>query len=233
MLIKFGDIVAQASGSVRGTTYSRNRYGAYVRDRAVPVNPNSARQSTVRTVMQSLTALWLSTVTSAQRAAWNNYAANTPVVNALGDTIYLTGFNHYIRSNVPRIVAGLDRVDAGPVINGLPETDETVVFSYTADDQKCSVAFDDTMDWCDLDGAALLIYNGQGVNETINFYGGPFRFGDSIDGDSVSPPSTPVEIDLPFTVQTAQVVYSRARITLDDGRLSNFFRLGSAAVAAS
>jgi hypothetical protein len=233
MLIKLGEVVGQASGSLRSSTYSHNRYGAYIRNRAVPVNPQSARQSTVRTLMQTLTALWGSTLTAEQRAQWATYGANVAMINRLGETIHLTGLNHYLRSNVPRLVAGLDRVDDGPVVYALPETDETVTFSYTADDQKVSVAYDDTMGWADIDGAALLVYSGIPVNPTRNFFNGPFRFADSVDGDSVSPPSTPTEVDSPFTIQAAQRVYSQARITLADGRLSSFFRLGAAAVAAS
>jgi len=233
MLIKLGDIVGQASGSLRSSTYSHNRYGAYVRNRAIPTNPQSARQSTVRTLMQSLTALWGSTLTSAQRAQWTTYGANVAVINRLGETIYLTGLNHYVRSNLPRLVAGLARVDAGPALFSLPETDETVAFGYTADDQLVTVAFDDTMDWADEDDAAMLIYTGIPVNPTINFFNGPFRFADAIEGDSATPPTTATEIASPFVFQEAQLVYSRARITLADGRLSNFFRLGSGAVAAS
>ena len=233
MLIKLGDVVGQASGSLRSSTYSHNRFGAYIRNRTIPVNPNSARQSTVRTLMQQLTTLWGGTLTSTQRSQWSAYGANVAVLNRLGETIYLTGLNHYVRSNLPRLLAGLDRVDAGPVVFSLPETDETVAFTYTADDQKVAVAFDDTMDYIDEDGAAMLIYSGLPVNPTRNFFNGPFRFVDSIDGDSVTPLTSPQEFDLPFTSQTVQLIYSRARITLADGRLSNFFRLGSAAVAAS
>lgn len=233
MLIKLGDVVGQASGSLRSSTYSHNRFGAYIRNRAIPTNPQSSRQSTVRTLLQVLTNRWGSTLTTGERAQWTTYGSNVGVVNRLGETIYLTGLNHYVRSNLPRVVAGLDIVDAGPVVFALPETDETVAYSFTADDQKISVAFDDTMDWADLDGAALLIYCGIPVNPTINFFNGPFRFADSIDGDGVSPPSSPTEIDSPFTFQTAQLVYCRARISLDDGRLSSFFRLGSGVVAAS
>jgi len=233
MLIKLGDIVGQASGSLRSSTYSHNRFGAYVRNRAIPTNPNSARQSTVRTLMQVLSAYWGGTLTSVQRAQWSAYGSNVPVINRLGEQIYLTGMNHFIRSNIPRIVAGLDQVDDGPAIFALPETDETVSFGYTEDDQKVAVTFDDTMDWADLDGAAMLVYTGIPVNPTVNYFGGPFRFADSIDGSVATPPSSPTEIDSPFTMQEAQRVYSKARISLPDGRLSNFFRLGFAAVAAS
>ena len=233
MLIKLGDVVGQASGSLRSSTYSHNRYGAYIRNRAIPTNPNSARQSTVRTLMQVLAALWGGTLTPEQRADWTAYGANVPVINRLGESINLTGLNMYIRSNLPRIVAGLDRVDDGPAIFSLPETDGTVAFSYTADDQQISVVFDDGMDWCDVTGSALLIYTGIPVNPTRNFFNGPFRFADSIDGNSVTPPSSADEVTSPFNIQEGQLVYSKARITLVDGRLSSFFRLGAAAVAAS
>jgi len=233
MLIKLGDVVGQASGSLRSSTYSHNRFGAYIRNRAIPTNPQSARQSTVRTLMQILTNLWGATLTTEERAQWTAYGANVGVINRLGETIYLTGLNHYVRSNIPRIVAGLARVDTGPSTYSLPETDELLTLSYTADDQKVSVAFDDTMDWADADGAALLVYTGLPVNPTINFFNGPFRFADSIDGDVGSPPSSPTEIDSPFTIQADQQVFGRGRITLADGRLSSFFRLGSGIVQAS
>ena len=233
MLIKLGDVVGQASGSLRSSTYSHNRFGAYIRNRTIPVNPQSARQSTVRTLMQTLTALWGSTLTTEQRAQWATYGANVAFLNRLGETIHLTGLNHYLRSNVPRLIAGLTRVDAGPVVYALPETDETVTFSFTADDQMVSVAYDDTMEWADLDDCGLLIYSGIPVNPTRNFFNGPFRFADIIEGDSGTPPTTPAEVASPFVFQEAQLVYAKARISLPDGRLSSFFRLGSTAVAAS
>jgi len=233
MLIKLGDIVGQASGSLRSNTYSHNRFGAYVRNRTIPVNPNSARQSTVRTAMQILTNLWGSTLTAAQRAQWTSYGDEVEVINRLGDTVKLTGLNHYVRSNLPRLIAGLARVDAGPAEHSLPATDETAIATYTADDQKVAVAFDDTMDYLDEDDAGLLVYTGTPVNSSIEFFNGPFRFTDSIDGDSVTPLTSPQELDSPFVFQEDQQVFTRFRISLADGRLSNFFRLGSGIVAAS
>jgi len=233
MLIKLGDVVGQASGSLRSSTYSHNRFGAYIRNRTIPVNPNSDRQSTVRTLMQTLTNAWSQILTPENRADWNQYGDNVPVTNRLGESINLTGLNHYIRSNVPRIVAGLARVDAGPAIFSLPETDVLCAATYTADDQKVSVAFDDTLDWCDLAENALLVYVGNPIAPSRNFFNGPFRFADKIEGDVGSPPSSPVEIDSPFNLQEAQLVFARFRIALADGRLSGFFRLGAAAVSAS
>lgn len=233
MLIKLGDVVGTASGSLRSNVYSHNRFGAYIRNRTIPVNPSSTRQTTVRAFMQTLINLWVTTLTQPQKDQWAAYGANVPVINRLGDPIYLTGLNHYLRSNCPRLLAGLDRVDAGPVEFSLPEADNAAACSYTADDQKVSVAFTDTLALYDEDGAAILVYTGIPVGTSINFFNGPFRFADSVDGDGVSPPSSPTEIDSPFTIQEAQKVFHQFRITMADGRLSGFFRKGNAIVAAS
>jgi len=233
MLVKLGDIVGTASGSLRSNTYSRNRFGFYVRNRTIPVNPNSARQSTVRSLMQTLTNLWVTTLTQIQRDQWTAYGLNVSVLNRFGDPIFLTGLNHYIRSNVPRLVAGLPRVDDGPVTFSLPEADNGADCGYTADDQKVSVTFTDTLDLYDEDNAAILIYCGLTVNPSVEFFGSPYRWAGAITGSVGAPPVSPVEIDYPFTMQTAQKVFHKFRITMADGRLSEFFRLGSAIVAAS
>lgn len=233
MLIKLGDVVGQASGSLRSNTYSHNRFGSYIRNRSIPVNPQSARQTSVRTLMQSLTNLWSQQVSSSQRAEWNLYGANVGIINRLGDTVYLTGLNHYIRSNVARIIAGLDRVDAGPSIFALPETDIICAATYTADDQKMSVVFDDTMGWCDLANCALLVYQGHPVSPSRLFFNGPFRFVDAIEGSVGSPPTSPTLVTAAFGLQTGERCYHRFRICLADGRLSGFFRLGSSIVLAT
>lgn len=225
MLIKFGDIVGQASGSLRSNTYSHNRFGAYVRNRTIPVNPQSARQTTVRTVLAGLTQAWGNELTQIQRDQWSLYGDNVPVINRLGDSVTLTGLNQYVRSNVPRLISGLARVDDGPIIFSLPETDETAVSAFTVSDQKQGVTFDDTLDWVDQSEAAMLVYAGSPVNPTVNFFNGPFRLTEAILGDDTTAPTSPSALDSPFNFQLNQRIYARYRISLPDGRLSNFFRL--------
>jgi hypothetical protein len=216
-------IIGEGSGSMGGTTYSHNRYGQYMRNRRVPVNPNTALQDAVRTVFADLAQRWNSTLLTAQRSAWNNYAANVAVKDKLGQDIYLTGLNHYLRSNCALIQGGLTRVDDGPVIFTLPDTDPAFVVTASEETQLLSIAFNEDLDWCDEDGAAMLVSSGIPVNPTVNFFGGPFRFADAIEGDSVAPPTTPQTMTSPWQIAVDQRVYSRARIVLADGRLSNFF----------
>ena len=216
-------IISAGSGSIGGTTYSHNRYGQYMRGRVVPVNPNSERQDAVRAVFADLAQRWLSTLTTAQRAAWNNYGANVAVKDKLGQDIYLSGLNHYIRSNTALIQAGLTRVDIGPTVFTLPETDPALDAGASEATQNLAVVFDDGLDWVDIDEAALLVHVGLPQNPTINFFGGPYRYAGKIEGDSITPPTTPATVGSPFTIAEDQKIFVRARIVLADGRLSNFF----------
>lgn len=217
-------IISAGSGSQGGSTYSHNRYGMYIRNRAVPVNPDSPRQDAIRTVFSDLAQHWRNSLTANQRLSWDTYAANVSVKDKLGNDIYLTGFNHYLRSNVAILQAGLTRVDDGPTIFTLADCDTGVIVTASEATQLLSVAFTDTLDLYDEDGAALLVSSGMGVNITINFYNSPFRFADAIEGDSMTPPTSPVTITSPFFIQEGEKVFIRCRIVRADARLSNFFR---------
>jgi len=215
---------ASASGSIGGTTYSRNRYGAYARNRAIPVNPASGRQNVVRNAMSDLTSAWQNVLSSAQRTAWDLYAAETPVTDVFGSPITMTGLYQYVRSNVAILQAGLSRVDDGPTTFGLPTTDPVFAVAASEASNEVTVTFDDALDWCDEDGAALLLSVGRPQKPTINYFGGPWRFAGSIDGDSGTPPTSSAAVAAPWVMTEDQLIYCRARIVLADGRLSTFFR---------
>lgn len=87
------------SGSLRGITASHNRGGAYFRGRTVPTNPNTNLQSQVRTAFGTLSQDWNSLLTPEQREGWNNYAQQVSWTDSLGQTIQLSGINHFVRSN--------------------------------------------------------------------------------------------------------------------------------------
>jgi len=223
-LIKLGGGVIDIRGSMAGNTFSRNRFGAYVRARTKPVNPNTSRQQAVRNRMQALTTAWNQSLSDAQRTAWAQYAAAIPWLNALGEEQYLTGFNMFVRSNAAILQAGLTQVNAGPTTLSLPETDPTfAVVGDTAADEV-DITFDNTMDWANEDGGAMIISVGQPVNQTRNFFAGPYRYAGVIEGDSVTPPTTGASISSPFSLDADNRIFVRARIVRADGRLSQFFR---------
>lgn len=230
MLYK-SNLLAQASGSLDGTVFSHNRFGRYTRNRTIPVDPASARQQIVRTLFAAYAAAWSQTLTAAQRTAWNTYAANVPVINKLGDTVYLTGFNMYIGSNTPRSQAGIGGVLSGPTIFTLPEADTSFAVSASEATQLITVTFDDTRDWCDEDGGFMSVSCGNPQGGQIGYFGGPWRFADSIDGDSITPPTTTETVSAPYTISEGQIIWVRYRIAKDDGRISNWHTVATAVAA--
>jgi hypothetical protein len=67
-----------------------------------------------------------SALTAGQREAWNLYAASVPLIDRLGAQIQVSGINMFVRSGVPRIMAGLDMVLDGPTELSLGTTPSLV-----------------------------------------------------------------------------------------------------------
>lgn len=228
-LVKYGGGIVQMSGSMGGNTFARNRFGNYMRARTVPVNPQSARQVAARNRIAFLAEEWSDTLTAAQRLAWGAYAAAVSWQNRLGESVNLTGFNHYCRSNAAILSCGGSVVAAGPTVLSLPNTDPTISIALSAA-SGITVTFDDTLDWCDEDAGFMSIELGTPQLASRNFFNGPWRFHDSIDGDSITPPSSPEGPTAVtcWTLIEAQLVWARVRIIREDGRITKPF--GSAAV---
>ena len=223
-LIKFGGGVVQMSGSIAGDTFARNRYGNYARARTKPINPNTAAQQAVRATMAFLTDYWSQTLTDVQRIAWNLYGSSVTMKNRLGENIFLTGFNHFIRSNSILKRSNRSIVAPGPVIFEIPEADPTFTFTATQTDNKGTCAYDDTAAWANEDGGWMHMFMGQPQNPQRNFFAGPWKLYAAVAGNSVAPPSSPGNAAAPFAMSTGQRVWVYARITRADGRTSKPFR---------
>lgn len=218
-------LVTQMSGSIGGLTGSRNRGGMYIRSRAIPTNPTTGPQTAVRNVFGAMSAAWSSVLSPAQRAAWDLYASNVPVTDRLGDSIYLSGQQWFVGANTLRIRSGFAFIADGPTTFSRPSfttptslslgTDGSIGFAYTATD-----------DWANEAGGALICFAGKPVSRGINFFKGPFRFCDTVDGDDTTPPTSPASLDSPFVQSIDQHVWLRFVAILADGRFSPAAVLG-------
>ena len=230
-LVKLGGLISDIRGSVGGSVFSRNKSGAIVRQRTTPINPKTARQSAARSVMATVSALWRTGTTAAQKAAWEIYAANVPAKNKLGEVIRNSGFNHFVKSNGVILNAGLTAISHAPAVFTLPGEDATFAIVASTAAQTLACTFDDTADWCDLDGAALIVQQGIPVSESISYFDGPWRSAGIIEGDSQAPPSTGETVPAGFIFSSGQQIFARAKILLDDGRVSDWFRCSIIGVA--
>lgn len=223
-LIKFGGGVVGMSGSIAGTTFARNRYGSYARARTKPINPNTGFQQNVRSALSYLTTRWSQTLTADQRTAWNLYGSSVAMLNKLGETIYLSGFNHYIRSNTWLRTVGAAAVDAGPVIFELPTADTTFAITASEATQEITYTYYAGNDWASETGAYLQLFQGQPQNAQRNFFNGPWRSNSMVTGVDAAPPASPKVQAVAIAIAEGQHLWCYARILRADGRLSQPFR---------
>lgn len=222
--VKFGSTITDGRGSIAGVTYSRNHYGAYLRARTTPINPNSTGQQAVRSALAQLSTKWSTTLTAVQRTAWELYASNVAMLDKMGATMYLTGYNHYIRSNVEyqRIFGA--SIDDGPVIFELPGQDGTFAITASEATQFITVVHDTLMPWAAENGAAMLMYQGVPQNAQRNFFGGPWEYFANIPGILGAPAGSPSDHAAVKVMTEGQHQWCYARIIRADGRLSEPFR---------
>lgn len=229
-----GPLGADFSGSIGSTTASRNRFGPYLRTKAIPINPNTVRQQTVRTLFATLVTLWNDTLTQVQRNNWNLWAANTTILGKDGQPINITGQNAYIRFNVIRLQIGGTRVDDAPSIfnNGVPVTS----FEATEDAAPgvieiafggLAMATDVLINGGASDDGDVAIYLGGPVNPSRTFFKGPYQLSSLL---AVTATLTTVDWDTLLTAMTQALAVAegqfrsvRFRIVYDDGRLSESF----------
>lgn len=164
------DRLTSASGSVGGTTYSHNRFGMYTRARRVPVNPNTSAQQRARTSFGASAADWRS-LTAPQRAAWNAYAAATPVKNALGDTVFLTGSMAFTGQNAFTGQVGIGTLPDAPTTPGrIPLGEPTIVIDNSSD----TITMDNFAE--DIDATKVVaVFLGSPVSAGVSFFKGPYQ----------------------------------------------------------
>lgn len=218
---------AQLSGSLAGITASRNRGGAYFRERAIPVQPNTSFQAVIKAIFGGLSTRWSATLTTIQRAAWDQYADGTPLIDVNGDEFIPTGLNMYIRGNTALSQNEQMIVDNGPTTLGLPTVAPLGVSSMSTATEIASVTFDNTDPWANEDEGFLFVYMSRPQKPSINFFKGPYQLAGSVQGDNMTPPTSPASITSPFATVAGDKVFFRAFAIDGEGRKSSdqFFEI--------
>lgn len=200
MLIRMG-LGGQLSGSVGGVTASHNRYGQYLRNRTRPVNPNSTAQQRSRNAFKRATEAW-KTLTNDQRAAWEAYASQTPVLNKLGESVTLTGSAAFVAYNafVLNVVPDVNLTTNAPASPGLA----TVQFTDIAIDvSDMAINFNQTGGPAGI-GVFIAVLVGPSLSPGVNSFNGPYTLVSATDDGQNGPMSMPFETNrygLPVTGQ--------------------------------
>ncbi len=217
-------VYSQASGSIAGITYSHNRGGMYTRARVTPTDPNSPQQTIMRNAMGVLAPYWGDTLSAAQRAAWDLYGANVPWINPLGQTIFLTGQQHFNRINTVRLQSQWAILDVAPIIFNLGTFTAPTIFAVRSP-PYVDISFNPLDAWANASGGFMLVYAGRAQGQGRNFYRGPWRYGGVIIGDPV-PPASPAECNVNQVWPIGIKAWVQIRVIQEDGRMSLPVQLG-------
>lgn len=225
-LTKF-TMTAAMSGKMGGVVFAHNRAGPYVRALTTPVNPNTQYQQEVRSIMGALSAYWGETLTQAQRDLWDLYAFNVPMINRLGDPINVGGIGMFQRTNVVALQTGAGGgaiISAAPAIFNLGSWTTPTIAAITAATEMISLNFDNTDAWANEDDSDMVVFTSRPMSPAINYFNGPYRFAGMIEGDAVTPPTSPANVTSPWNLEVGQKVAIRAAVLRADGRYSADFR---------
>lgn len=216
--IAFGAMITQASGKQGGAVYSRNRYGSYIRNKSLPVNPQTALQVTVRNHFANVSSSWRS-LSAAVRAAFKNYADATPLAGKFGQPEIVTANAMFCRINTLNLLCGIAPVTTAPATNGLP-------VCSTLSTLHIAAAGDFT---CDLDtpivGATkgMALFLSQGQSPARNFFDGPYHFCNYTAG-AVAPGTASLTFTHGMSLTAGQRVFGYVRYYDADGRWSDPYR---------
>jgi len=103
----------EISGKLGGKVYSRNRWGPYVRELAVPVNPRTSFQTTARGNLADIAGTWRQ-LTPAQRLAWQAIAGTIVRTGRLGEVLQYNAYTAFMLLNGTRAVCGQSVLEDPP-----------------------------------------------------------------------------------------------------------------------
>ena len=218
-------IVSSGSGSIAGLTLSRNRYGMYLRQKAIPVNPNTEGQQAVRLAFAKAVQVWATTLSATDREAWTIYAANVPKRNVMSYGGSATGQAEFIASYTIRLAVGSPSITsyAAPTTYTRSPFTDPVITAASGATFTLSAAFTNTDEWATAAGGFMLFSVGLLQNPSRTFYKGPFTgFGSyKIIGGTV-PPTSPASIDVHAldSAVPGQKVWVKTQTITADNRVS-------------
>lgn len=212
-------VYSAASGSIGGLTYSHNRGGLYTRTRAIPTNPNTAAQQSIRGQFGTAAIVWKA-LTQAQQDGWNTYAANTPVTNPLGASIYLTGQQWFNAALTFQQYTGGAVAITAPPTPGLAELHAPTSVAISEATQEITATVDATDGWAVNGDGRLSVQASRPLSAGTNSVNHPLRLAAVTSGDTVSPPTSLATTAVPFPVTQGDKVVVRFRAQEAGNRLS-------------
>lgn len=177
MKVKWGSIVVDGRGKIGGHVASKNASGAYFRTKVTPANPQSAAQAAARSQFGAISSGW-SSLTAAQRLAWDNAVDSWARSNVFGDLTSLTGKALYQRLSNQAQAAGFSAVEDVPQRERTPSGIITAAeFDLTAGTLNLTGANTDA-------GVKVMVWGTEALSDGTTFVKNRLRHFDTQDADS-------------------------------------------------
>lgn len=112
--IIFGPTIAEARNKVGASVYTRNRYGAMVRAKPNPRNPQTTAQTNIRDALTAIRARWSNALTDQQRLQWNGLQTLHPETDLFAQAKPLQGDLWYCRLNLNLYLIAQPPIDTPP-----------------------------------------------------------------------------------------------------------------------
>ena len=208
-------IFSSVSGSIGGTTYWNNA-GLNARSRISPINPNTLAQQNVRANLSTAAFEW-GELTDAQRTAWDDYAALTPLTNKLGQSFNPSGFMMWVRWCSSRLLVGESITQPSPLATsglGAPPT------AIIVEDPSMAATITVTIAGGAADDGNCFAQISGVLSSGINSVRRPLTFDSEVD---VASAATTAVITPVFTPVIGNRRVVRTRLVYDDGRVSAIF----------
>jgi len=111
----FGPITTAGTGKIAGTVLGKNAEGYYARRHTSPSAKSTAASAATKNALSATAHSWITTLTTAQRAAWIAAASQITVTDRFGNPCKLTGQAYFIRVN-----ANIASINSTTKLQGTP-----------------------------------------------------------------------------------------------------------------
>lgn len=219
-----GLLATNFSGAVNGVVASRNRGGAYFRNRIVPIDPATSRQLNCRQAISDVYSWWSSTLSADDRAKWEAYARSLPSPNRIGDAHLLSGWSEFSRQAFLKFQLNEEFGDVkdpgtSPPTKPCPFATAPQAALVSAND-TIRITWSSQLTWENDQDNFIAIFLGVPQKPTINFFKGPYQLMHEISGDPDDPPASGVDFALADAVPDGWKLPVRMRFCGNDFPLS-------------
>lgn len=126
--VKFSALIAEMRNKLNGSVFSRNRGGAYLRNKVTPTNPQTIAQVAARNLLTTFSQAWR-TLTQAERDSWTSAVSQWAKTDIFGDIVNPSGNTLFNRLNINIAIAGGSPINTCPAPQGVAAISDVAVVS--------------------------------------------------------------------------------------------------------